>query len=63
VKFRALTKINHDNIDYFPGETIELNKRHAEELLKCGAVEPLNKPFAAKSLGFTVAINKGNENV
>ncbi|WP_296814663.1 hypothetical protein [Thiobacillus sp.] len=42
---------------------IELGDKDAAELLECGAIEKVNKPFAAKSLNISVQLDKGDDNV
>lgn len=35
----AKTHINHDGVDYFEGDPIELAEQHAKTLRECGAIE------------------------
>ena len=46
MKYKALTNINHDCMDYSIGDEIELSDAEAAPLLEAKAVEPSIKPFS-----------------
>lgn len=41
--YKVLSKLNHDNLSYVPGEEIGLDDRAAKSLLNCGVIELLNE--------------------
>lgn len=46
MKFRVLTRINHDGQVYEEGSTLDLDPDTAAPLLNVEAIEVIHKPFA-----------------
>lgn len=63
MKYKTCVNVHHNGDKYPPGSLIELSGKDADELLKCGAIEPLNKPFSAKSINVSVKLDTGGDNV
>lgn len=63
MKYRACKTVDCDGKRYLTGDPIEVSGDQAAELLECGAIEPLNKPFSAKSVSVSVALKQDNSNV
>ena len=45
--YLVLSPLNHDQIDYAAGETVELSSDQATPLLNCGVVKAVPAPAAA----------------
>lgn len=54
MKYRCTRPVQHDRRRYEPGALIEVYGKHADALLECGAIEPMNKPFAAKRVSVSL---------
>lgn len=63
MRYRTCVNVNYNGDQYPAGSMIELGDKDAAELLECGAIEKVNKPFAAKSLNISVQLDKGDDNV
>jgi hypothetical protein len=55
MKYKTLVNVNHNNRKYGIGDLIELSDNEAAPLLECKAIEPQNKPYAARTV--TVKVN------
>lgn len=60
MKYRALGQINHDNVNYYAGDEIELSSAEAAPLLEVKAIEPFHKAFSKASANET---SVGDSNV
>lgn len=62
MKYRCMCLVEHDGRRYEAGAILQISGKQADELLKCGAIELFNKPFAAKRV--TVSLqSKENDDV
>lgn len=68
--YKVLSRVNHNNQNFEPGETISLDDKTAKHLLEYGVVEPMpqqeiadqNKPSSGES-GETTGGDEGNSGV
>lgn len=63
MKYRCTRTVEHDQVRYHPGDKIEISGKARDDLLEVGAIEPFNKPFAAKPVSVVLKPKEESANV
>ncbi|MCB1984752.1 MAG: hypothetical protein H6936_09450 [Burkholderiales bacterium] len=51
MKYKVISRLDHNNVRYEPGEEIGLSQSEARKLLEGGVIERIIKPFSGGQQG------------